>query len=424
MPASTIERLKQSRSVCTVTFTPEESGSAEAAAVGVLGQQVRIDGFRPGHAPADAVRQRVGESRLLEETVRQLLTKAMPALIDEHKLQPVIPPKVEAVSANPLTLKITFVERPEVKIKGIDKLKIEKKDPKADAKDVQRVIDSVLSEHRTFAVVDRAAEEGDQVVVHFAGKDAEGKEIPGLSAQSYPVVIGASRLLPGFEPQLVGLKKGDTKTFTLTLPDNYGAEELRSKPVTFDVTAQRVEQVKSPALDDEFAKKNLNAESAAAFKAMVEESILNQERQFEAMRRERLLLDEIRNRTQVDLAPELLEEETKSVIEDLQHRLSEQGVSVEDWLKQQNKTAEQAMEEFRKQAAERATLRLGIATLIDERKVELTDDEKRQALDEAMAQFPPDQKKDAEQLMRPGTDLYAQALWQGLVRKMLGSFLA
>jgi trigger factor len=328
------------------------------------------------------------------------------------------------VSHQPLTLKVTFVERPEVTIKGIDKLKIDKKDPKADAKDVQRVIDSVLGEHRTFAMVDRAAAEGDQIVVHFTGKDAEGKEVQGLAAQSYPVIIGSARLLPGFEPQLVGLKKGDAKSFTLTMPDTYGVEELRGKKVTFDVTAQRVEQVKMPTLDGEFAKKNLNAETAAAFRAMVEESILNQERQYEAMRRERALLDEIRNRTQVDLAPELLEEETKSVIEDLQHQLREQGKTLDDWLKQQNKTPEQAMEDLRKQAQERATLRLGIATLIDERKVELTEEEKRQAIDEAMAQFPPDQKKDAEELMRPGTDLYAQAIWQGLVRKMLGSFLA
>lgn len=424
MPSSSLERLKQSRTVLTVTCAPEETADAARKALEILGKQVRIDGFRPGFAPEDKVRARVGEERLLEETVRQLLEKSLPAMLAEHGLMPVIAPKVEAIAKEPLTLRILVVERPQVTVKDSDKLSVEKKEPKADPKDVQRVLESVLAEHRTFTPADRAAQEGDQVVLKFDAVDDEGKAVPGLGADNYAVIIGGARLLPGFEPQLVGMEKGGKKEFPLELPEAYAVERLRGKTVTFRVECKRVEQVKTPVLDDAFAKEKLNAESADAFRGMVEQSILAQEQQFEGMRRERLLLDAIRENTQLDLAPELLEEEVRSLLEDLRLRLQEQGKTIEEWMTQEKKTPEQVMEELRGQALDRAKLRLGIGALMEERKIELTEEEKQQAILDALDTFPENKRDEARRELRPGSDLYVQAMWQSMVRKLLNGFLA
>ncbi len=424
MPSSTIDRQKQKRSVCTVTFSPEEVKAAEEKTLARLSQHVKLDGFRPGHAPIDKVRERIGADQLLEETLRVLMEKSLPALLDEHSLQPVIPPKVELTSRDPIIVNITLIESPEITIKGIDTLKIEKKEPKADPKDVKKVYDSVLAEHRTLSVVDRAAVDGDQVIIHFAAKDEEGKTIDGLTTQNYAVTIGSSRLLPGFEPELVGLKKGDKKSFTLTLPETYGVAEMRGKKVTFEVDTQRVEEVKLPELTDAFAKEKLQMDSAAGFTKMVETSILAQEKEMEDLRREKLLIDEIRNRTQVDLAPELIEEETKALFEEWERQLQERSIAVEDWLKRENKTPQEFAEELKTRSVERLKLRLGMAKVIELRKIQLSEDERKDVIEQAIAGASPEQRAEAEAAYAPGTDAYAQVIWRALVQKTIESFLA
>lgn len=421
-PAVKAEKLKQSRTQLTLTFDEATYADAEARALQAIGQSIEIKGFRPGKAPESVLREKVNQDKLFEEAVRLLLRDALPDLLEEQKLNPIMPPRVEALSRMPVTLKLTLVERPEVTVKGLDSLKLEKTQAKADPKDVQRVVDSVLQEHRTLQVVDREAREGDQMLVKFTSKDESGTPVEGLTADDYPVVIGSARLLPGFEPQLVGLKAGDAKEFTLTMPEGFSAEHLRGKPVTFNVTAKRVEEVKLPQITDEFAKEHLRAESAAAFMSMVEMSIAAQEQQFEDMKREQKLLDEIRTRTTVDIAPELLDEEVNSLLQDLQGRLQQQGQTIEEWMKSQSKTAEQVMEDLRKQGEDRIKLRFGITKIIEERKIELTAEERRGAVEEAKAQLTPEQLSQAGDWFEPGGDGYAQAVWQALVRKTLASF--
>lgn len=416
------EKLKQARTQLTLTFDEAAYADAESRALQSIGQTVEIKGFRPGKAPESVLREKVNKDKLFEEAVRLLLRNELPKLMEEQKLSPIMPPRVEALSRLPVTLKLTIVERPEVKLKGMDSYKPEKKEVKADPKDVQRVIDSVLQEHRTLKVVDREAKEGDQMMVKFSSKDAEGKSVEGLAADDYAVTIGSARLLPGFEPQLVGLKAGDTKEFKLVMPEGFSVEALRGKEVTFNVEAKRVEEVKLPDLTDEFAKQHLRSDTAASFRQMVEQSIAGQEQQLEDMRREQQLIEEIRKRTEVDIAPELLDEEVQALLQDMQERMQAQGTTIEEWMKTQNKTPEQVMEDLRKQGTDRIKLRFGITKLIEDRKIELTPEEKTQAVEDAKAELSPEQLAQAGRWFEPGGDGYAQAIWQALVRKTLASF--
>ncbi len=185
---------------------------------------------------------------------------------------------------------------------------------------------------------------------------------------------------------------------------------------------QNLEEVLLPELNDAFAKEKLNAPTSAEFKAMVEQSIRAQESQFLEMQREQKLLEEIKNRTKADIAPELLDEEVSQLIGDWQRQVEEQGTKPEDWLKAQNKTADQMMEEFRKQGADRILLRLGITKIIEDRKVELTDEERRDAVEEALQNVPPEQMVGTKEYYKIGGEGYTQLMWQMLVRKALATF--
>jgi trigger factor len=417
------ERLAQSRVACTVTFTEEEYGPAEAKALETVGSQLNLKGFRPGKAPLDMIRQKADPERVFEEAVRELLRTVLPSLITENQLKPIMAPRVEAVSRLPLTLKIIFLEYPQVKVKNADKIKVEKKEVKADPKDVQKVLDSVLAEQRTFKPVEREAKKGDRIIIDFTAADESGANIPELAAQAYDVIIGEAGLLPGFEGHLEGMKTGDSKSFTIKLPEKYATESLRGKPVVFSVKAGRIEEVKMPELTDALAKEKLNAESADAFKKMVEQSITSQEEQFDRMRREREVMDLIVKNTEADIAPEILDEETRSLIQDWSERLERQGMTIQDWMERENKKPEDVEADMRKQGEERAKLRFGVAKLVEERGITLSEEEIFAAVRDFMESVPEEHKKAASAEAMPGTQTYQEIIWRTTVEKLMKQML-
>lgn len=421
---SSITRDKSGRSVVTITVPADVAATAERQALEKLGSRVNVKGFRPGKAPESAVREKLDPEAFFEELVRMALRVVLPSVLKEHNLSPIVPPRIEAVSRDPLTLNVTFIERPPVKVKNADKLAPKKEESTVDPKDVERVVQSALAEHRTFASVDRPAAKGDRVTAAFSAVDKDGKDIPGLRAEGERIVIGESRLLPGFEDALVGVAPGGEKTFTLTLPEKFQAEHLRNQPATFTVTVHTVEDVKTPAFDDAFAKERLNQPSAQAFRDMVETSIRDQEAQFQNMARERQLLDAIRENTQVDLPEELVEQELRQLVEDWAMRLEQQGRTVEDALKAQGKTAKQVEEELRAEAANRWKLRLGIAQLIDEKKIEITDDEEKAAISAFLDNLADEERDEARARITAKDPLYDEVRWRAMVDKLIASLLA
>lgn len=381
MPSTpTIDRKKDGRILCTVTYSTEEVTDFQGQTLQRFAANIEVPGFRKGHAPIEKVRERVKDDALDEEMIRTMVGTLIPVLVRENDLKPMIPPNVAVTSRSPLTLQVTIVERPVAKIKNMKKLKIAKKDIVVDTKERDKVIASILNEQRTATPVDRPVQKDDRVTADFSAVDAAGKDIPGLKSVGYQILVGSESLLPGFEEQLIGMKKSEPKNFTLTLPEKFPAPELQGKPVTFTVSLSVIEETKLPSLTDAFAKEHLQSESVEAFKKMVEDSMKMQEKQMEDMRRERELMDAIRDQTEATLPPELIEEELKHLISEWSEDLAKQGTTIVDQLKRQGKTVEKAEEELRARATDRWKLRLGISALMEERKIEVTDKEITDAL--------------------------------------------
>ena len=418
-----IERLPGPRVTCTISFSDEEVHPMEERALRTLGSAAKLKGFRPGKVPLDMLRANVDPGKLFEETVRQLLPPTIEKLMSEHGLKPIIPPKVEAVSRSPLTLNLTFVEKPDVSLKGVEKIKIEKRTPKVDDGDVEKMVNFVLSKHRKISPIDRAAAEGDQITLDFRGETNDGEEIPEIKEEGYEVIIGSRTLLPGFEDELKGLKKSDGKTFTLTFPKKHDAEHLRGKPVTFHVTVTQVAQVEQPALTDAFAKEQLGAPSAEAFRTQMKQSMVEQELHILRRRREEELFDAIRKATVVELAPELVEEETRAIVQEIDERLQQQGKTFEDWLKQQTKKPEEVRKDFAEQAQKRLQLRLGMQRIVEERNVDISNEEMQQAIDQLFTRLPEKDREQLRQAYAQGRRAYEQLKWQKKVERVIDSFL-
>ncbi|MBU0767075.1 trigger factor [Patescibacteria group bacterium] len=417
------KRDKAGRTVCTVTFTEEQITPAENAALKKIGSTTKIEGFRTGKVPIDMIREKVSPDQLMEETIRELLPNTIKKLIEENEIKPIAPPKVEAQTSEPLTLTITFIEHPEVTVKGAGKIKVDKKPPKVDDKDIERTMDYFLEQHITTKEIDRNAKKDDRITMDFYGEDSDGKEIDGIRTTGHQVVLGSKSLIPGFEEELEGLKKSDKKTFTVAFPDKYHAEHLQNKPVTFHVTISKVEEVTKPKLTDAFVQQHLNADSAENFKKSVRESMEQQEERLSDQKREQELLDQIRKATKVELAPELVEEEERDLFENFARQLKERNIELSDWMKKMDKKPENIKSDMNKQAVDRLTLRFGIQHLADEKEIDLDDKEMEQAVAETLASMKPEQRAKIEPMYQKGYQGWHQLKWQKRVEKLIKMML-
>ena len=416
---------KNGRTTYTVTYTESETKTAQDRALAHMGEHAHIAGFRPGKVPLEMLREKVDKGELLEETVRRILPETIRTVVERDQLRPIMPPKIEVTKDVPLTLDVTLIVRPEVNIKGLKKIKVEKQEVKADPKDLQRMIDYMRNQYRTTKSVDRAAKDGDEVTMNFTGKDGEGKIIPGTDAEGYKIVIGSKSLIAGFEDGLVGMKKGDVKDLNLTFPAKYHAEHLQNKPANFTVTVTDVAEVHMPELTDEFVKEHNMGESAAAFKASLEKNMLEQEEDMERRRRESALFDAVRSATSVELAPELVDQEARSIAENLGEQLQRQNMSLEQWLESTKKNPQQLRDELQDEGKKRLVLRFGLEQALEEMEIAVPDDEMQKAIAEALDSMEPEERKKEEaHFATKGEHGYEDILWRKKIEKFVTQMLA
>jgi trigger factor len=422
MPSVTVApRTRDGRVVCTLVFNDGERIAGEEKALRSLGGRVKMDGFRPGNAPLEILRERINPEDVFGEIVRVLVSEQMPSIVKDHSLTPIARPSVEATSRNPLSLTVTFVVRPDVKVKGAAKITIEKKEIKITNDDVERIVQEMLTDLRTTKPVDRAAKAGDALVVDLHATDKDGKEMAG-SRTHQQVTLGNQSLLPEVDAALTGAKAGDEKTAKITLPAEHPNPELHNASATLHMHVDRVEEVTIPPLTDEVSKTRFGMD-AAALRTTVEQSMKSEREGAEHARREKLLLDAIRDATSVEIAPELLRSETDGMIEELMDRLTQEKKSIEEWLKASGRTPEEWRKDLEKRAKDRIQLRLGIEHLVEEKKITVPPADVATRVEDMIARTPEEQKAQAKSHFAPNTAGHAQLTWQMTVEKLLSEML-
>jgi trigger factor len=259
-----------------------------------VGQQVRLPGFRPGKVPMDLLRKRFGQSvrgEVLERTIDESTQQALA----EKSLKPALQPKVELVSfedGKDLEFAIKVEVLPEITPNDLGSLALTR--GVADVKDeeLDRALTNLRKSRGTLEAMtdDRASVDGDVLVADFVGR-IDGTPFEGGTAQDATIELGANGFIPGFEEQLVGVKKGETKTITVTFPTEY-TPELAGKTAEFEVTVKDIKTRAMPELNDEFAK-SLGFEGLDALKDRSRESLKEQYDRTARLHLKRQLLDKL-----------------------------------------------------------------------------------------------------------------------------------
>jgi trigger factor len=220
-----------------------------------LAKTAKMQGFRPGKVPMNVLSRAYG-AQLNQEALEELAEISFGKAVNQQNLQVAGVPMLTPEADNPegqIAFNATFEVYPEITLGDLSAQVVERPVTQVTDADVDATIDILRKQQVRYEAVDRAAQDGDQIRMDFKGfKDDEA--FAGGEAKDYPLVLGQGRFLPDFEANMVGMKAGETKSFNLTFPENYGSADLAGKPVRFDVTLHQVMGPVLPEVNADFAR--------------------------------------------------------------------------------------------------------------------------------------------------------------------------
>ena len=373
-----IVRLPKSQVTLTIEVTPEELRPALQQAVQEISREVEIAGFRPGKAPYDIVVKRVGEMRVYQHAAEFAVADSFPGAVKQEKLTTVGQPEISVqklAPGNPFVYTATVSVIPEIKLGNYKKIKVEKKTPQVDKKDVEETLHNIQKMHGTEARVQRAATRGDKVEVNLQ-IFRDSVPIDGGQAKNHPVIIGESNFIPGFEDHLINMKENEKKEFTLTFPKNYHQKDLASKDALFKVAVTAVYNITLPPIDDEFAKTVANLPTLDELKKRVEQNIKEEKKHREQQRYERALLEEVIGKSEFGELPVfLVNNELDRMSHELRHDVERRGMKYDNYLSSIKKTEESLRQEFLPEAEKRIKSALILREIGQKEGIEVTNEE-------------------------------------------------
>ena len=252
----------------------------------------RINGFRPGKVPPSVIQKRYGKS-VRQEVAGEIMQRSFVDAIVAEKINPAGRPSFVAKSnedGKELEFEATFEIYPEVELKDLEKITVERPDVEVTDKDLDEMFETLQKQHQTWKENKRKTKKGDKLTLDFTGR-VDGEEFEGGKAEGFELELGAGRMIPGFEKEITGMKAGEEKTIQVTFPEDYHSENLKGKDAEFDIVVHKTEGAVLPKVDDEFAKlfgveeggvdalrkevsKNMARELTQAVKAKVKEQVI------------------------------------------------------------------------------------------------------------------------------------------------------
>jgi len=302
----------------TVEIPKEKIDKEVQSRLKSLAHRAKIDGFRPGKVPMKVIEKRYGD-QVQQEVLGDVIQSSFYEAITQEKLvpagQPHIEPKDASGDSGAMEFTAIFEVYPEFQLADMNNISVEKPAVEISEQDIDSMVETIRKQQTTFKTAEKKSEEGDKVVIDFEGR-LDDEPFEGGAAQEYPILLGAKRMIPGFEEQLIGVEANQETTLSGTFPQDYHAQNLAGKDVKFNVKVHRVEQPQLPELNDEFAA-NMGVKEGGlqAFREQVKE---NMQRELDSAIKNRLkqqVMDGLLKHNQFDLPKALVDNEIRALVE-------------------------------------------------------------------------------------------------------------
>lgn len=363
----------------TVTPNQAQIAAGKHEAVQRLGKNLKLQGFRPGKAPVALIEKSLDPNVLQSEFLDIIVNHVYLLALQQQKVRPVTQPEVSILKFVPYSeLEIQYQVEAigDIKLPDYTKIKIAKLPVKVVAKDIDEVIDNLRSRAAAKEAVSRAAKDGDEVVLDFKAVDA-GNQAPiaGADGKDYPLVLGSNSFIPGFEAEVVGLKAGDTKDFTITFPADYGSVELQSKVVVFTVNVHKVVKVVAPKADDAFATSVGPFKTLVELRSDIEKQVLAEKTAQAEREYDNELLESMAKKTAVTIPKVLVDDEIDRIEAEEKRNLVYRGQTWQEHLASEGVSEAEHREKNRAAAELRVRAGLVLAEIADQQHITVQPEE-------------------------------------------------
>lgn len=373
-----VEKLEKNMAKLTIEVSSEEFEKAIAKAYKKNKNKISMPGFRKGKAPRAMIEKMYGKGVFYEDAANSIIPDAYADAAKESELEIVAQPEIDVTqieSGKPFIFTATVALKPEVTLGEYKGIEVEKKEVEVTDEEVDTEINRVReSNARMIDIDDRAAQDGDTVVIDFDGY-VDGKQFEGGKAEDYSLVLGSHSFIDNFEEQLEGKNIGEDVTVNVTFPENYHAEELQGKPAEFKVKIKEIKVKELPELDDDFAQDVSNFDTIAEYKEDLKKKLA--ENKEEALKREReeTVIGKIIENAQMDIPEQMVEAQTRQMTQEFAQRLSSQGLSIDQYMQFTGLTPQKMIEELKPQALKRIQSRLVLEAVVAAENIETSEDE-------------------------------------------------
>lgn len=347
-------------------------------------KNIAMPGFRKGKAPRKLIEKEYGEQVFFEDAVNLLYAPVVNGAVEESGLELVTRPEVEVTEIskeNGVKLKATCITKPEVEVKDYKGIEVEKVVNPVTDEDINKQLDALREKNVTVETVDdRAAENGDDVVIDFEGfKDDVAFE--GGKAEDFTLSLGSGQFIPGFEDQIVGHNAGEDFGINVTFPDEYQVKELAGAPAVFKIKLKSISKKVMPELDDDMVKDSTEFDTVDEYKADVKKKLEEANEKHADSEVEAKIFDKVIENMTAEIPQVMFDNRVNEMIGELEQRLAPQGISLDLYMQYTGQTIDTVKKAYAEQAEKQVKLRLALEKIAKLENIEVTEDELKAEFD-------------------------------------------
>ncbi|MCR4797487.1 MAG: trigger factor [Lachnospiraceae bacterium] len=385
-----VEKLENNMAKLTIEVEADRLNGAMTKAYQRQKNRISIPGFRKGKVPQQMIEKMYGPEIFYDDAANFLIQEEYPKAYDECDLEIVSSPEVEVVQiekGKPFIFTAEVALKPEIKLGKYKGVTVTKEDTTVSDEDIEKEIKDELEKNaRSIDVTDRAAENGDTVVLDYEGS-VDGVPFEGGKADGYSLELGSGSFIPGFEEQLVGKNIDEDVEVNVTFPEEYHAEELAGKPAVFKCKIHKITAKEMPELDDEYVADISEFDTVDAYKEDIKKRLTERKENQVKRAQEDEALAKIIADSEIELPDAMVNTQVDQMINDYARQLSASGLSFDQYLKFTGMTLEQLKSQMRPDAEDRIKGSLVLEEIAKAEKLEASDEDLEEKIKDTAAQY-------------------------------------
>lgn len=373
-----VENLEKNMVKLTIEVAAEELEKALQAVYQKEKGKISLPGFRKGKVPRAMIEKMYGPEIFFEDAANMLIGQEYPKAVDESGIDVVSRPEIDVTQiekGKPFIFTAEVAVRPEVTLGEYKGVQVTKIDTKVTEEELQAELDRERkSNARTITVEDRAVQDGDTAVIDFEGF-VDGVAFEGGKGENHSLVIGSHSFIDGFEEQLIGKNTGEELDVNVTFPEEYHAEELAGKPAVFKVKINEIKMEELPELDDEFAQDVSEFDTLDEYKQSVEKKLIERKETEGKRTQENEAIDKIVEVSEMEIPDVMVDNQARSMIDDFANRISQQGLSMEQYMQFSGTTVDQMLEQMKPEALKRIQSTLVLEEIVKKENIQISEED-------------------------------------------------